>query len=57
MQFDGWENQRALSEARRYGGYDTLEDGSDKRDFILSFSATRQSVDLRATGHAAPPVP
>ena len=46
MQVDRWENERALEEARRYGGYDTLEEGSDKRAFILSYPPSASSPEL-----------
>ena len=46
MQVDRWENERALEEARRYGGYDTLEEGSDKRAFILSYEPSASSPEL-----------
>jgi len=37
MEYDGWDNADALDEARRIGGYDTLREGSAKREFILSY--------------------
>jgi len=37
MEYDGWDNADALAEARRIGGYDTLREGSAKREFILSY--------------------
>lgn len=41
MEYDGWDNADALAEARRIGGYDTLREGSAKREFILSYQALR----------------
>ncbi|MCH2172497.1 tyrosine-protein phosphatase [Myxococcota bacterium] len=42
IKMDDWDNSRALSEARLYGGYDTLEPGSRKRQFILEYEASRE---------------
>ena len=37
MEFDHWGAEEALAEARRYGGYDTLREGSRKRAFIPDY--------------------
>ena len=41
MEYDDWENADALAEARRIGGYDTLREGSRKREFILSYESQK----------------
>ncbi len=41
MEYDDWDNADALAEARRFGGYDTLREGSRKREFILSYEPDR----------------
>lgn len=54
MEYDGWDNERALAEARRFAGYDGLEDGSSRRAFILSYAPRQRTAGVPPPPAARP---
>jgi predicted protein tyrosine phosphatase len=48
MEYDGWDNARALREARRLAGFDGFDAESSKRHFLLSYTPRRASAATAA---------